>query len=288
MFVFFNGAIIPEEKALLPFTDRGVLFGDGLFETLRAYQGKPFRLGRHLERMEEGCRLLRLPPPPGEEEMRGILEELYRRNVAEGDGYVRITMTGGPFDGTRSLARSGPCNLHVVVKPFQPYPEEWYRRGVRLAVSGIRRNEHSFLSRVKSNNYLASLAARQEALDRGADDAVLLNTSGHLCEAPTSNIFLVRDGKVCTPAVDCGLLPGITRQAVLELCTRLRLPAEEGRFRLEDLLAAEEAFLTVSTGEIVPVAEVEGTPIGKGAPGTVTIGLTRAYRELVKEELGLD
>jgi len=287
MKVFHNGGIIEESEALIPFMDRGVLFGDGLFETIRAYRGKPFRLDRHLERLREGCRELRISGLPAGKNIEEAVSELYRVNVGEGDAYVRITLTGGPYNGNRTLARPGDPNILIVVKPYEGYPHEYYERGMRVITSSLRRNAASPLSRLKSNNFLDTLIAKQEAADRGADDAVLLNGEGFLTEGTTSNLFLVSEGKVRTPGVDCGLLPGITRGAVLELCDRLGLPHETGYYTLEDLLGAGEAFLTVSTGEIVPIGEVEDTAIGRTCPGPITIRLARAYKDLVRKELGL-
>ncbi len=287
MKVYLNGRIIEEEEAFIPACDRGVLFGDGLFETMRAYGGKPFRLERHLERLRQGCRELRFRHWPAGGEIEEALSDLYIMNVGEGDAYIRITLTGGPFDGKRTLQRCAAPNTLIVVKPLEPYPAAYYEKGIRLTVSGIRRNEASFLSRIKSNNYLASLAAKQEAADRGADDALMLNVAGFLAEGTSSNIFLVRRGRAATPGEECGLLPGITREAVLELCGRLGIPRETGRYTLDDLRGADEAFLTMSTGEIVPIAEVEEEAIGLTCPGPATSRLAAAFHELVREELGL-
>jgi len=285
--VYLNGTLVEEDDALLPVQERGVLFGDGVFETIRAYQGRPFRLERHLARLREGCQVLRLTGIPGDAELEEALASLYRENVGSGDAYVRITVTGGLFDGTRTLARSQPPNVFVVVTPFEGYPQEFYQRGLRVAISAARRNESSPLSRIKTTNYLDALFARQEARERGYDDAVFLNTAGFLAEGTTSNLFFVRRDRVCTPRVDCGILPGITREAVLELCAKLAMPTEEGFYTVDELLSASEAFLTMSTGEIVPVAEVDDRSLGPSCPGPVTRRLTDAYHELVSEELSL-
>jgi branched-chain amino acid aminotransferase len=287
MKVYFNGEIMEEGEAHIPFLDRGVLFGDGLFETIRAYQGKPFRLKRHLSRLREGCRKLRLSGLPGDREIEGALAELYGLNVGEGDAYMRITLTGGAYDGRRTLARPSSPNTLMVVKPYEGYPTELYEKGVRAVVSSIRRNEGSPLSRIKSNNYLDTIMAKHEAWERGADDAIMLNGGGYLAEGTSSNLFLVKGEEVFTPDIACGLLPGVTRDTVLELCEELGLAAESGFYTLDDLLGADEAFLTVSTAEIVPIAEVEGRAIGSSCPGPVTARLSLAYRELVREELGL-
>jgi branched-subunit amino acid aminotransferase/4-amino-4-deoxychorismate lyase len=285
--VYLNGAIVDEEEALLPVQDRGVLFGDGVFETIRAYEGRPFRLDRHLARLREGCQVLRLTGIPGDAELEEAIASLYRENVGSGDAYVRITVTGGLFDGTRTLARPFPPNVFVVVTPFEGYPPELYRRGLRVTISATRRNESSPLSRIKTTNYLDSLYARQEAREREYDDAVFLNTAGYLAEGSTSNLFLARGERLCTPRVDCGILPGITREAVLELCEKLGVATEEGFYSPDELLSASEAFLTMSTGEVVPIAEVDDSPLGSGCPGPLTSRLAQAYRDLVREELSL-
>lgn len=287
MKVYLNGELMEQEEARLPITDRGVLFGDGLFETIRAYEGRPFRMDRHLQRLRDGCRQLRMSGLPPDEDLRGMVSDLYRLNVGAGDAYVRITMTGGPFDGSRTLERPGPPSIFVLVKPFEGYPDEFYRRGMTMVVSSVRRDSGSPLSHVKSNNYLNSIIARQEARDRGADDAVMLNEEGHLAEATSSNIFMVRGGAALTPDAACGLLPGITRETVMELCGRLDLDCSSGLYTLEDLLGADEAFASLSTGEVVPIREVEGGVIGGTCPGPVTSRLASAYRELVREELAL-
>ncbi len=287
MKVFFNGKVIDEGEALIPAGDRGLLFGDGIFETMRAYGGKPFRMDRHLERLKAGCRELRIARVPSDAELAGAIEELYRLNVVSGDAYIRITLTGGSFDGNRSLERSGAPNVYIVVKPLEGYPQEYYERGMRIIVSAVRSNEGSPLSRIKSTNYLDNLIAKQEARDRGADDALMLNCGGYLAEGASSNLFLVWRGKLATPGVECGLLPGVTRETVMELCEEYGLICETAFLSLDDLLGADEAFFTVSTGEIVPIAEVEGTPIGLKCPGSITLRLSAAYHGLVKRELQL-
>ncbi len=287
MKVYLNGKVIDEGEALLPAADRGVLFGDGIFETIRAYGGKPFRMDRHLERLRAGCRELRMARVPSDAEIREAVEELYRLNVASGDAYIRITLTGGLFDGSRTLERPGGPNVHIMVKPFEGYPAEFYERGMKVIVSSVRSNEGSPTASIKSTCYLDNIVAKQEARDRGADDAVMLNNGGFLTEGTSSNLFLVRRGRLATPAVECGLLPGLTREAVMELCEEQGLACESAFLVLDDLLGADEAFFTVSTGEIVPIAEVEGKGIGFRCPGPITQRLSAAYRDLVRKELHL-
>ncbi|MGQ9537767.1 MAG: aminotransferase class IV [Actinomycetota bacterium] len=287
MKIYLDGRILDAEEAHLSVNDRGVLFGDGLFETIRAYQGRPFRLNRHLERLREGCRTLRISGIPEDGEIEEAISALYRENVGRGDAYVRVTVTGGDFDGSRTLTRSSRPRCFIFVRPFEGYPPEFYRRGIRVTVSSVRRNPHSPLWRIKTINYLEPLYAKQEAMDRGYDDALFLNTEGYLAEGSTSNLFLVRSEGVLTPHIDCGILPGITRETVLELCSSKGINCHEGFFRLADLHGADEAFLTMTTGELIPVAEVDGVSIGRQCPGSITASLSAAYRKLVEEELSL-
>ena len=287
MKVYLNGKIVNEDEALIPIMVRGFLFGDGIFETIRLYQGKPFRFDRHLARFNEGCRGLRFSQPPDDRTIENAINELYHINVGEGDAYCRMTLTGGAYDGSKTLKRLAPPNLLIVVTPLEPYPRHFYEKGLRAVVPGIRRNEGSPLSRLKSTNYLNSMIAKQEAADRGADDAILLNNGDFLAEGTASNLFFVSRGLVMTPDPECGLLPGITRETVLELCAKLGLSVEMGFYSTEELLGADEAFLTVSTGEVVPVAVVEGSTIGEVCPGPITLRLSRAYKGLVQKELDI-
>lgn len=287
--VYINGDLVPAEEASIPCDDRAVLFGDGIFETVRAYRGRPFRLERHLERLEDACRRLRLGLPRGWGEITDAVMSLLEENglAEEGDAYVRITATGGPSTGPKMLERPGPTGLFITARPYEGYPEHLYREGVSLVISGIKRNSSSPLSSLKSSNYLDSLIARQEAIDQGADDAVMLTTAGNLAEATSSNLFMVREGNVLTPDIGCGFLPGVTREAVIELCGKLGVTCTPVMAGTDVLLSADEVFLTSSLMEVMPVGRIARRQVGKRCPGRVTARLAKAYRELVARELGL-
>lgn len=287
--VYINGDLVPAEEASIPIDDRAVLYGDGVFETVRAYRGHPFRLERHLDRLEDGCRVLRLEMPNRAEEVKNAVMSLLEENGLsdEGDAYIRITATGGPSTGPKMLERKGPTGLLIIARPCEGYPEHLYREGVSLVISGIKRNASSPLSSLKSSNYLDSLIARQEAIDQGADDAVMLTTAGNLAEATSSNLFIVREGNVLTPDIGCGFLPGVTREAVIELCGKLGITCTPVMAGTDVLLSADEVFLTSSLMEVMPVRKVARKQIGKKCPGRVTARLARAYHELVARELGL-
>ncbi len=284
--VFFNGDIVPLYKALVPIDDRAVLFGDSAFETMRAYEGFPFRLWRHIERLEESCRVLRLKLPFSSKEITAAVAWVLKENGLEADvdSRVRITVSGGATAGLKGLARAGGATFFVTARPYEPPTAEDYEKGLALSVSGIKRNPSSPLSSMKSGNYLDSLFARQEAHDRGDDDAVMLTSSGNISEATSANIFYIKGGVLSTPNAGLGFLPGITREAVLEAALRLGIECSLVTEGPENLLSADEAFLTNSMFELMPVSRI-GTHAMRSCPGPVTTQLHAAYRELVDLEM---
>lgn len=257
MTVWLNGSLLPSDAARIDPADRGFTLGDGLFETLRVADGRPCHADRHLRRLFASAESLGIPVPFAEERLLEAMAELLTANGTSA-GSLRLTLTRGP-------APRG------VLPPPHPAPTLLITTGrlppdgpARLVVAGVtRRNEHSPLSRLKTLNYLDTILARQEAERRGADDALLLNTAGRLAESTVANLFVVSGGDLLTPPVEDGALPGIRRSLILE--------GQGGRERslgLDDLLAADEAFLCNSLG-IRPVIAVDGRPIGSGIPGPV-------------------
>jgi branched-chain amino acid aminotransferase len=283
--VFINGETVPLSGALLPVDDRAVLFGYSAFETVRGYGGFPFRLWRHLERLAESCRMLRLEVPLTSGEIEAAVGELLEENdlSSDADARIRVTVTGGSAAGPKGLQSAGAAGIYITARPYNPPSPDEYSRGLSLAVSGIKRNSSSPLSAIKSGNYLDSLFARQEALDRGDDDAVMVTTAGNLSEATSSNIFYVKDGVLFTPNVGCGFLPGVTREAVIELTHDLGLDCSLVTEGPENLLSADEAFLTNSMFELMPVCRA-GSHDMPTCPGPLTARLHAAYRELVMDE----
>ena len=283
--VYLNGITVPLSEALIPVDDRAVLYGDSCFETLRSYGGRPFLLDRHIERLAVSCSALRLALPMEKKEIAEAVMSLLEENGLDRgpDASIRITVTGGPSAGPKGLFRPNPTGIFILARPYQPPPAEHYRKGVSVVVSGIRRNPSSPLSMIKSGNYLDSLLARQEALDRGADDAILLTCQGNLSEATGSNLFAVRRGEVLTPDLGCGFLPGITREVVIELCLEAGIPVRAVTRDHRLLSESEEIFLTNSLIEVMPVRRA-GSRLLKPCPGSLTIRLMDAYREMVSRE----
>ena len=282
---FLNGEIVPASEALIPVSDRAVLYGDSVFETMRSYAGRPFRMHKHLERLFEGCRLMRLEPPMSASEIEVAVAELLEANGLDSriDAYVRITVTGGPTAGPKGLRRPGEAGIFIIAHPYQAPAPESYRRGVAVTISGIKRNGSSPLSGIKSGNRMDGMFARQEAYDRGFDDVVMLTTAGNVAEGPTWNVFMVRDSELLTPNMGCGFLPGITREAVIEVALEQGLPVREIMEGCEALTSCEEAFSTASTIEVMPIRQF-GTHMMTFCPGPVTQQVMQGYRELVRRE----
>ena len=277
-----NGELVAEEEARVPALDRGLLYGDGLFETFRVYDGRPFALEEHWERMETSCRVLGMPPPPPDPA--GLLRPLIEAGGL-GDGVVRVTWTRGP-DPRGPRPGPAPCpTLLAQVRPLPPGLRERQEAGVEarrvpwpLRARGLPLQEHKTLAYLPSVLALGRVPAGTEPL--------LETTEGHLSEGATANLFWVRGGRLLTPHPEAGCLPGIARALVMDLAEALGLPVEEGLFPASDLAGADEAFLTSSVVEVTPVVAVDGWPVGTGRPGPWTRRLQQAYRRRVRQALG--
>jgi branched-chain amino acid aminotransferase len=275
--VWLNGELVQEREARVSAADHGLLLGDGVFETLRWYSGKPFALESHLERLEAGALALDLRTPPLAELGRAAHAVVDANGLS--DARMRITLTSGA--GPPGLVRGpGPATLIVAALPLDPWPAT-----ATAIVSRWRRDERSPLAGVKTISLVDHVMALGEARRMNADEALLLNGRNELCEATTANVFCVRDGQVATPALASGCLAGITRDRVLGLCARLRIGAVETRLPAQVLHESEELFLTSSTREIQPLVVIEDRPIGNGEPGKLTERLAGAYSEMVRAAL---
>ena len=280
--VYINGSIVPQQQAKVSVTDYGFLYGYGLFETMRAYGGRVFRLERHVNRLAESAEFLGIPID--KLELETAVGNIIQANRLR-DARIRITVSIGEGGLAPDPASCTSPTVLVMAGEYKPHPEKVYQRGFRAVVSSLRRNSQSPLSRLKSTSYLESMLARQEARQADADEAICLNERGRLAEASMSNLFLVAGGALKTPGLDSGILPGITRETVLELAAELGIRAVEGGIEVDELLRAGEAFLTSSLLEVMPLVAVDGRPIGDGMPGAITRRLMNEYRRLVEEEL---
>jgi len=276
---------VPMAEARVSALDAGLLLGAGLFETLRTYGGRPFRLGAHLSRLRASGEALRILVSETDEEIAAILDRLVAENEVP-DARIRLTATRGPVSEEGDEAAGPPATLLATAGPIRAYPEAFYRQGATVVVSDIHVSETDPRSYHKTTNYLASLLALRDARRGRAAEALRFNTKNRLAEGAVSNVFVVTGGRLRTPPVEDGLLPGITRAAVLEVAESLDIPAAQESLTVHDLLDADEVFLTNSIMEVMPVARVEARPIGAGEPGPVTRRLAEAYRALVARETG--
>lgn len=272
--LYLNGAIVPPDFARIDPADRGFTLADGLFETLRAYGGRPFRLADHLERLTHSADAIGIPllfDAPAIAE--AVTDVLAANRLTGGDAAIRITLTRGT--GPRGLAPPADVKptLMIAAAPYHPLPDL-----CSAVVVGIRRNEGSPLSRMKSLAYLDNVLAAAEAAKRGADEAILLNNAGRVACAARANLFAVLDGRLVTPPAADGVLPGIARRVVLERAAALRLPAEEASLSPADLARAAEIFLTNSLFEIRSVGRLDGRTLESGA---IAAKLRADYRALV-------
>lgn len=281
-YLWFNGKVVAEGEAPLVL-ERGYLYGDGLFETLRVYDGRLFLFEEHIARLTAGAEVLGLSGVPAPAQLRKAAEETITANGLR-EGSLRLTVIRGRGGGLCPVGSSPPVVL-VTVRPGTPYPEELYTRGFRAVLVSFPRNERSPVVYLKSLNFLENIMGKKEANAKGADEGLFVNTAGCLCEGTVSNLFLVTGETIVTPDVASGLLPGITRNLVLQLAQNAGFAVAERPVKPAELFAAGEAFLTNSLLEVMPLVTVNGHPVGSGRPGRVTQTLRELYRKTVAERI---
>jgi branched-chain amino acid aminotransferase len=281
MLVYLDGHFVAREKALVSVFDHGFLYGDGIYETLRAYGGKLFLLKKHLGRLKRSASAISLKLPLPLEQIGAALNEALVVNKLQ-EAYVRLHISRGPGEIGLDPALCVAPTMVIVTKPFHDYPAEYYEQGVNVAIVKTRRNHPLALDpAIKGTNFLNNILAKIEAKKAGAYEGIMLNWQGYVAEGTISNIFLVRKGVLFTPHADTGILEGVTRDLVLRLAKRTRVPVEEVMLRPKSLFAADECFITNSTMEIMPVTSIDRKPVGGGRPGPVSALLHRAYRKEV-------
>ena len=286
--VHVNGQLFPTDAPALCALDRGFLYGDGLFETLRAYQGVPFLLDRHLARLAASAAELRISDGLDTAALARNVAELLHLNGLAGtranppDAYIRITLSRGAHTGRLELEPTSTPTVCIVARPLRTLPQAYYEQGVPAVITSIRQNAESPLPRHKTLNYLANLLAKTEARARGAYEAIFLNTRGEVAEAASSNLFLVLGGRLLTPSLDANILPGIARAEILRLAGTVGIQAAERTVGPDELRSADEVFLTNSVIELLPVRSIGGQDVGAGAPGPITGQLQAAYRRRVE------
>ncbi len=280
--IFLNNKLVPKNKAFISVLDHGFLYGDGVYETLRAYKGVVFKVDEHIERLFRSAYMINLDIQKTHETVRRAVYETIKANNSS-DAVIRITISrgAGPVGLDPGLC---PTPTFVIISnEFKEYPKRYFNKGVKVAIVNTRRNFKGALNpQIKSLNFLNNILAKIEAKNRNAYEAIMLNYRGYIAEGTITNIFFVRDRTLCTPCIDVGILDGITRRIILDAAKELEIKVREGRFRQDEIYRAEEVFISNTTMEVLPVAEIDDIKIVK-RPSNVTKSLHQAYKKKVAE-----
>jgi branched-chain amino acid aminotransferase len=275
-----NGRISPQDEAVIPVFDHGFLYGEGIYETLRTYDGRPFLFDRHMRRLRNSGRLIDLTIPFTDDQAASHIHDTIAAAKLDGnEAYIRVLVTRGVGELTYDIKATPKPSWVVIVKPLPSPSTEIYERGVKVALVDVVRNHpQSVNPMIKSNNLMNSALAAQQAIRRGAFEAVMRNYRGELTECTQSNLFIAKSGAALTPPLESGLLPGITREFVFAVGREADIEVREQVLRDDDLFGADEAFLTSTTREVLPIVGADDRAIGDGTPGPVTLKLLKAFR----------
>lgn len=284
MKVYINGDFVEQAEAKISVFDHGFLYGDGVFEGIRLYDGNVFRLDEHLERLEYSAKAILLNMPWSREEIAEAVCESCRQNNLK-DGYIRLIVTRGVGYLGLSPKNCSHPSLIIIADKIQLYPPEFYETGLKVITSSTRRiNPAALPPMIKSLNYLNNILAKVDAVNLGFQEAVMLNDQGYVAEATGDNIFILHKGKLFTPAASAGALVGITRQTVFECAEELGIELLERNLTRYDLWIADECFMTGTAAEVIPVVEIDFRPINNGKPGPVTAQVLEIFRSKVREQ----
>ncbi|KJR43279.1 branched-chain amino acid aminotransferase [Candidatus Magnetoovum chiemensis] len=279
MKIFFNDRIVSIEDARISVLDHGFLYGDGIFESIRFYNGTAFKFDEHLRRLRKGADLIHLNIPLNDDQLKGNAYETVRANNLS-DATVRITVTRGEGPLTLDIDQCLKPTCLIFAFAFKPYPESYFTDGINIITADTRRNLKTAINpQVKSANFLNNILAKYEAKRLGAQEALMLNYLGCITECTVSNIFFVTNGVLNTPDVSCGILDGITRRFIIELASGAGIPVNEGQFTLRDVYNCDEVFLTNTTMEVMPVAKIDNI---RFKVGEITLLLRKRFIDEVK------
>lgn len=280
LIIYLDGQFVPQEEALVSVFDHGLLYGDGVFEGIRAYHGRVFRLKQHVDRFFDSARSINLDIPLSREEVAEVVLETFRCNNCS-DGYARLVVTRGVGDLGLDPRKCARPTLFNIASTISLYPQEVYENGMSVITVPTRRNiPEGTNPSIKSLNYLNNILAKIEANLAGVSEAILLNEQGYVAEATADNIFIIKNGVLKTPATYCGALEGVTRGAVLDTARKRGIPTEETILTRYDIFVADECFLTGTGAELVPVVQVDGRTIGNSRPGSLFKQLLEDFRVL--------
>jgi len=282
--IYLNGKLVDKDKAKISVFDHGLLYGDGVFEGIRSYNGLVFKLKEHIDRLYESAHSLMLKIPLSKQAMIKAVIDTLRANKLK-DAYIRLVVTRGEGDLGLDPRKCKKAGIFIIADKIALYPEKFYQRGLEIMTVPTQRNISEAINpQIKSLNYLNNILAKIEAINCGFEEAIMLNADGHVAECTGDNIFIVKDKQLLTPPVHVGILRGITRDAVMGLARKEKLTVTEEILTRHDLFSADECFLTGTAAEIIPVVKIDGRVIGSGKPGKATLKLLKEFRKLAKVE----
>jgi len=279
--IYIDGKMVEREQAMVSVYDHGLLYGDGVFEGIRCYNGKVFQIDEHVRRLYDSAKAIRLEIPISQDEMKKAIVDTLNVNGLK-DAYIRLVVTRG--EGTLGLSPKN-CRPSVIIitDKIALYPPELYEKGLEVITCTTMRNHPNALSpRIKSLNYLNNILAKIEAMDAGVLEAIMLNHLGFVCECTGDNVFIARRGTLVTPPREAGILEGITRNIVITLARKAGITVTEENLTRYDMYTAEECFFTGTAAEVIPVTKIDGRPIGDGKVGSVTKKLMSTFHEFVR------
>ena len=280
--IYIDGTLYEQSEAKISVFDHGVLYGDGVFEGIRFYQDRVFRLDEHIDRLWDSAKAIVLDIPLSREEMIEATLETIRQNDLH-DGYIRLLVTRGVGSLGLSPDSCRRPSIIVIAATIALYPDSLYEKGLTLATCSVRRIPPAALSpRIKSLNYLNNILAKIEAQQAGAAEGVMLNEQGYVAECTGDNLFVVKKGVISTPPVNAGILAGVTRAVVFELANKNGIPIKEEDLTRYDILVADECFLTGTAAEVIAAVQLDRRPIGNGHPGPITLKLIEEFRGLTR------
>lgn len=280
--IYINGQILPQEEARISVFDHGLLYGDGVFEGIRAYNGKIFTLDQHLDRLYNSATAIALKIPITKAEMADAIKKTMEANN-QADSYIRLVVTRGVGKLGLDPNKCSMPQVIIIADTIELYPKALYEKGLDIVTVATIRNHFSALDpKIKSLNYLNNILAKIESIQAGAGEALMLNKDGYVAECAGDNIFIFKDDTLLTPPAGAGILIGITRNVVMELATKMGIQVKEELMTRYDLYIADECFLTGTAAEIIPVVKIDGRVIGTGKPGRVTFDLLKRYRDLTR------
>lgn len=279
MYIYLNGKIVPSKEAMISVFDHGFLYGDGIYETMRTYEGVVFKFDEHLKRLYRSASLIGLTLPLEIDPLKIAVYETLIANSFR-NAYIRLTISRGRGSIGIDPDLCREPTIAIIVQEIKEYPKSYYKNGISIIISRTKRNlKEAIDPRIKSLNFLNNILAKIEAKNANAYEAIMLNAGGKLTEGTISNLFFYRNDSLCTPSVDCGILDGITRGIVIDLARREGMKLEEGKFTKKDIYSAKEVFITNTTLEVMPVSKVDNQIY---AVGDITKLLHRLYKEEVK------